>query len=556
MKKDIIGKLISRLWIGPIVALAIIAFLPKPAALADTGSIYVSYPDTAYSIETQVYPWPYPEWYSSNQIYEPNVTISIRPGVFGNFPGTDQISVDCDGSGTYGPTVSAGAGDLGDAFNFSPIYISNSGTVQCTFPVAGTYSPIIHVVRTGSGGCVNEGRYNNQECFSNPVTAEADFTLPSFTILPKDYVVNVWPDTQSPYVGKSPQNVGFAIQSWQTNAYCPPGVNCDFSVGGYFTYHVDCGDGSPVKNISGYAGGSTDITDINYNSQYVSQGGGFQWVYNALNTGPICDYTSPGVYQVQVSTDGLSGSSGTVYGGATVTLLPSGQLTDTVSVVPTTGEAPLNGVGIKANVSNIMPATGSWGMVNMSLRCDGNLPLEQNLIAGANPASAAYVYGNDGPIDSSSFINFNNSGTKLVSTTSTPFTCNYAQAGTHTPTVVVQQNGITAAAGAKVYVTGKLKCDGTDVLKAPTDYRLDWNTLDADHCAVQSQWNSLPISQLPENFINIGGSNGLGFSGTQPASGSHTFYDVEPGYYQYNLDCVSSDGTEDATSSCGVTVTP
>ena len=150
-----------------------------------------------------------------------------------------------------------------------------------------------------------------------------------------------------------------------------------------------------------------------------------------------------------------------------------------------------------------------------------------------------------------------NDGAPLVSSTSTTFACSYPQPGTYTPTVVVSQNSETAVAGTKVYVVGQLNCNGPNVLQAPADYRLDWNALSSNQCTSQSLFNSLPASELPANLWNIGGSNGLGFSGAQPASGSYVFYNVEPGNYQYNLSCAGNGtSTQIATSSCSVTVTP
>lgn len=552
------NKFILKSALGVIAVTAIVVVLPKSVSLADysstVGSINGAPIGYNYNYWTHIGPDPYPEWWNPVGQYAP-VTISITVGVGGNFGGTDQMSIDCSGGNNYTQNGSGSASFVGDVFNVYPGYWDyNQVTFQCSYTSGGTYSPHIHVIRTGSGGCpLYEGRWSYPACLPSSVTATTDYYLPSFTILQRSYLLNIWPNSQSPYVGTAPQSVGFTVQAWQSNGYCPPGANCNFSVSGYFTYHVNCGDGSPVKTVSGYAGGSTYVNTVTYNSRYQSIGSSGQWVSNAFSTGAVCNYQSPGVYQVSIGVDGISNN--TVDGGTTVTLLPSGPPSVTVSANPTTGDTPLNNVAITANISNLMPsAYDGWGSVEVDLRCDGNLPLEQDLAAGVNPGAAASVYGSDGQISNSYFFNFNS--VPLVSSTSTTMSCSYSVGGTHTPTVVVTQNSITAAGGTKVYAVGELKCDGTDVLKAPADYRLDWNTLNTNHCTAGSNWSSLPISQLPQNFWNLGGANGLGFSGMQSASGTRIFYNVEPGNYIYNLDCVNSGGTQHVTSTCAVKVTP
>ena len=221
--------------------------------------------------------------------------------------------------------------------------------------------------------------------FSNPVTATTSYSLPSFQILSKDYVVNssaygqdyYWPgcgyssscyargsSAQNPYVAQAPQDVGFNLVATQTNGYCAYG-NCIFSVGGYFTYNVDCGNGTPVQSVSGYAGGTS--------------GWGSNESYNVFTTSPICEYTKPGVYQVTMNTNSLSGSSG-ASGGTTVTLLPSGNITDKVGAVPNSGGNPLNNVAINTNVSNMMRRVAR--LVTLTIRCNGNLALEQAIASG------------------------------------------------------------------------------------------------------------------------------------------------------------------------------
>jgi hypothetical protein len=298
-----------------------------------------------------------------------------------------------------------------------------------------------------------------------------------------------------------------------------------------------------VKNVSGYvydygdSRSSISVLNVNYDANYKSTGGSGTWVQGATNIGS-CSYTNPGVYHVDIGVDG-GGAARTQHGAADVTLFPSSKLSIQVTV-PTLENAPY--VTIQADAAGIMPATGQWGSVDMILRCDGNLQYEQAIASGVSPDVATRVYGGDGQINDTYNINFNTPDTPKVSTASHGFTCNYQIAGTHTPTVVVQQNSITAAGGSEINVPGELKCDGRSIneTKLHSALTLDWAAQKIDHC------NAL--------------GDGWGWNGKTNVTSPYIIPDLNATVgrtYTYTVRCYdSSDPSKYIESSCLVKVTP
>ncbi len=527
---------LGKFSVGAAVIIIVAAIYAPAPALAKPDSIFI-YGFGYDSWEGRINPWPWASQWYTPQFYEPNVTFDFQQiPVMGDFAGSDSVSIDCDNNGTYDATT-GGSTILQNVWGH--LYWMSTSSLRCTYPAAGTYSPRLHVVRSGNSGCGYTGMGWFTCWNTTGATATTDYTFGPINILARNYNVNIWPNSQSPYVGKAPQNTSFVVQVTFPNQY-------NNSVGGSFTYHIDCGDGTPVKDINGYASGSIYVNNITYDSNYNPIGSAGQWALNAANISG-CNYTSPGVYRVLIGTDG-GGATRTQYGASNIILFPSVKLSAQVIAVPATGDAPLNNVKVHADAAGIMPAIGQWGPVDLLLRCDGNLQYEQAIASGVSSGIAAQNYGGDGQVSDAYHINFNTSGTPMVSTLSHDFTCSYPIAGTHTPTVVVQQNGLTGAGGTKVYVVGQLKCDGTDILKSPTNYRLDWDTANTDHCDASTK-----------TFKSYSGFNyfdATNFIGRQSPKGSQTFYHVPSGQYEYDLSCIGTDPTQNVQSSCAVTVTP
>ena len=492
--------------IGIIALVAtVIVFLPKPAVLADPYFIQ------PYKVETDPDVW----WTGAYQTdFEP-LKVNFKISVMGDFSGRDRTSIDCDGDGTY-DVITNGTAML-QRVGVHDYWVTFAEPARCTY-LAGTYRPHIYVVRTGSSdsGCGHYAGSYLWYCWQDysGVTATTDYTLDPFYVFPRQYSVNIWPNRQSPYVGKAPQNVSFVAQVTWPQVY-------NNSISGSFTYHIDCGDGTPVKDVSGRTSSEPmSVNNLYYDANYRPLGGAGVNVYAGFNTGSVCNYTKPGVYRATISVDG-TGAPSTPQGAAYITLFPSSGLSARATATPTSGDAPLNDVAIHATANGIMPARGAWGPVRLSVSCDSN-----------------------GVTNDSYHINFNTAGTPMDSTLSHDLKCSYPTAGTHTATVTVEQNNLTASGNVKIYVIGQLKCDGTDKLPAPANFRLDWQVQNVDRC--EAGGNSLTTSLW--NW-----AAGV-LAPSETKIGSRTFYNVKTrGEYLFKVTCYKS-GYEPVVQSCPLNI--
>ncbi len=520
---------------------AIVISSPAPAALADGNSLWIN--GFGYQfLQGRLSPWPYGSNYGTPLYQGDSLNLSQIP-VMGSFPGNDTVSIDCENNGTYNDTASASS--MRQYVNNTP-YEYSSTNLRCTYPTSGTYSPRIHVVRTGKGpGCGPTANYSSYYCWGDyrGVTETIDYYLSAFSVLSQNYNVTVIPTTEyhgflaNNFVCNSSTGCGapvtmdlvIDVNTSKISYYGGPTYSYDMT--GPFTYSIDCnGDGKIDKVVSGSADWMTAYTNLQYDpNTYRSHG---YWGFTnitAYDTGPVCSYTSPGVYNISVAVDG-GGLPQTEYGRYALMIFPSSPLSVSVKTSPSTGEAPLNSVTVHAVANNIMPGTGTWGPVDLELSCEGN---------GSNNA------GYD--------IDFNTPGTPMSSTLSYDFTgtnsCSYSTAGTHTPTVTVSQplQNLSASGSAKVYVVGQLKCDGTDVMKAPVNYRLDWAAENSSKC--------IASTKLSQSYSGMDYSAATNWTGTKAAAGSQTFYDVPAGNYEYDLSCVGVDPSQSVQSSCAVRVT-
>lgn len=538
--------LASKLAIGLVITAAVVVYLPKLSAFADTNSIF--FPGFGYTgYDGSISPSPYYDTAPYGDlhgmaIYAPG-SINFMIPIFGDFPGTDLISIDCTGTkgNNYDYAVSASSQkqylygqtlyDSSGRFMGYASYETTQASFTCSYPAAGTYSPHIRAVRTGKpAGCgvssTLGGFRQEYYCwgdYSN-VTATYDLPIAPFQILSYSYGISATPNG-------SP-NVSFVIQTVYQQLYGSSwfGGVYNRAVGGYVNYSIDCyGDGKDIVNASG---------NSNATVMYAGQPAA------AYNTGPVCKYTSPGVYSVLMKLNSSSSGATTAdyRPAATVTILPSAPLSVQVTATPASGEAPLNNVKIHADAAGIMPATGKWASVTMYLRCDGNLQYENAVARGMTPDAAARAYGADGAVNDGYDINFGAAGTPMVSTASRDFSCSYPTAGTHTPTVVIQQSTSTAASGSKVDVTGELKCDGqsTNETKLHSTLTLDWATQYTNRCDALG--------------------DGWGWSGRNNVISPFVIPDLNATVgrtYTYTVRCYdSSDPSKYIESSCLVKVTP
>jgi hypothetical protein len=381
-------------------------------------------------------------------------------------------------------------------------------------------------------------------CWNNAgAVAQTSYGFGGIQILAHNYNINVWPGSRSTYVSKAPlNNLGFTVQATDPLSY-------NNAVGGCFQTQIDCaGTGNYVNTGTSCTGsGQTNVLTQNYNADYtVPEGGSSYWIINAFGVNS-CNYQNPGVYRTLISVNG-GGSTGPQYGAANVIVFPQKPLSVNVIATPSSGGTPLNNVKISADAEGIMPAGGPWGPVSLTLRCDGNLKLEQALAAGADPTAAQTVDGSDGSISDAYYVNFNSQ--PMTSSIKHDFSCSYATAGTRTPTVVVSQNSGTAAGGTNVYAIGQLDCTGNGApLTAPADFNLKWNTQNTTTC-------NAGVS-IVKSYSGVSSyTNATNWATSQLPVGNQTFLNVPEGNYIYSLTCTGNVPTDTVESTCAVQVNP
>jgi len=480
-------------------------------------SIYMSYGFGNDSYQGRITPWPWNAAYYLAQFYAPTTFQFQYIPIMGNIAGTDTITFDC-GNGTvvttYGSTIYANVwGWL--------TYLDWNNSVSCTYTSPGTYSPTIHVVRNGTSG----SGYTSMGWFASwnfaGESAEADYSVGAIQIQAINYAVSAWPNNVSTLVSRSPlNNVRFTVgvSQWQ----CSYNGCYDNPVGGAFSFKLDCyGDGSDIINTSGYSGGNAEVSNVNYNDQYIETGGTGYSVQDAFSVGS-CNYPNQGIFR-PVITATNNGSSDA--GGAVVVVMPSSGPAIQMSTSPSGGSSPLNSVTVDTTSTGIFPAPGSWGPVNVALSCQDN-----------------------NQTDSSYNINFNTAGTPMSSTLVHNFVdaCNYPTAGDYTARVAVTQNGISATATTEIDVAGALKCDGTDVLKAPANFRLDWQDQNSLYCTAGG--NDLATS-LPNWLAGV-------LAPSETKVGNRVFSNVTTkGYYLFQITCYSlTPSFQPNQQSCPLTI--
>jgi hypothetical protein len=505
----------TKLIFGLSIAVMVLA-IPIHYVLAQSINIYGF---GFESWEGRINPWPW----SSNGIQPPlwypgqSFSFQYIP-VMGNFNGYDSITVDCYNDGTNIVTT-GGSSSYTNVWGQMEYY-DGGGYATCNYAKSGTFSPHIHVVRTGDY-CYYSGY--NYVCQNTGQSASTDDYPGGIQIVALNYGVNIYPSNVSMLVRNAPiNNVSFTANITLTQC---GGSGCfNNPVGGSFPIILNCGNGAAPIDTNINTGGTAEVNTQNYNSSFQPIGGSGVSLQDAFSVGS-CSYPTAGIYQPSIVIGNGNGSGNY----ATVVALPSGPPSVTVTASPnygtvgktTSGTAESVSLQVDADAEGILPATGVWGPVELLVSC-----------------------GEDGQIDGSYNINFNTAGTPMSSSLVHDFTCTYSAAGTYTPTVTVEQNGLSASGSTKVILSGQLACGGTTVETAPANYVLSWDAENADNCTASTLLNNASYSGVDN------------FSGPQQAaSSSFIFSNVPAGNYEYELNCIGTDAAKTpVTGDCKVDV--